>query len=43
MPELEQMMKPEDIAEAVVFVLTRPRTYRVLELAMRHMSESSWG
>ena len=43
MPELTNMMTADDIAEAVTFVLTRPRTYRVLEIAMRHMSEQSWG
>jgi len=43
MPELRQMMSPEDVAEAVVFVLTRPRTHRILEVAFRPMSEASWG
>ena len=43
MPELANMMTGDDIAEAVTFVLTRPRTLRVLEIAMRHMSEQSWG
>jgi NAD(P)-dependent dehydrogenase (short-subunit alcohol dehydrogenase family) len=43
MPELREMMSPEDVAEAVVFVLTRPRTHRILEVAFRPMSETSWG
>ncbi|MGA7270679.1 MAG: SDR family oxidoreductase [Acidimicrobiia bacterium] len=43
MPELEGMMEPEDVAEAVVFALTRPRGHRILELAMRPVSEPSWG
>lgn len=43
MPELKDMMTASDIAEAVTFVLTRPRTFRVLEIAMRHMTEPSWG
>jgi NADP-dependent 3-hydroxy acid dehydrogenase YdfG len=37
------MMSPEDVAAAVVFVLTRPRTLRVGELAFQPMSERSWG
>ncbi len=43
MPELKGMMEPEDVAEAVVFALTRPRGHRILELAMRPVSEPSWG
>ena len=43
MPELQQMMSPEDVADAVVFVLTRPRTHRILGVAFRPMSEASWG
>lgn len=43
MPELEEMMRPEDVAEAVRFVLSRPRNHRILEMAFRPMSEGSWG
>ena len=43
MPALEGMMRAEDVAEAVVYVLTRPRAYRILELAFRPMTEESWG
>ena len=43
MPELEQMMSAEDVAEAVLFVLTRPRNHRILEVAFRPISEASWG
>lgn len=43
MPELKGMMDPQDVAEAVVFALTRPRGHRILELAMRPVSEPSWG
>jgi NADP-dependent 3-hydroxy acid dehydrogenase YdfG len=43
MPELKTMMEPQDVAEAVVFALTRPRGHRILELAMRPVSEPSWG
>jgi NADP-dependent 3-hydroxy acid dehydrogenase YdfG len=40
---LSGMMSPEDVAEIVLFVLTRPRNQRILETAIRPMSESSWG
>lgn len=43
MPELADMMSPEDVAEVVVFVLTRPRNHRILETAFRPVSEESWG
>jgi len=43
MPQLAGMMKPEDVAEAVIFALTRPRTHRILELAFRPVTETSWG
>jgi 3-oxoacyl-[acyl-carrier protein] reductase len=33
----------EDVAEIVLFVLTRPRNLRILETALRPMSETSWG
>jgi NADP-dependent 3-hydroxy acid dehydrogenase YdfG len=40
---LPGMMRAEDVAEVVVFVLERPRHLRILETAFRPMSESSWG
>ncbi|MDQ0867052.1 SDR family oxidoreductase [Arthrobacter globiformis] len=43
MPELENMMSPDDVAEVVLFALSRPRHMRILEVAFRHMSEQSWG
>jgi NADP-dependent 3-hydroxy acid dehydrogenase YdfG len=43
MPELQGMMRAEDVAEVVVFVLTRPRNHRILETAFRPVSEPSWG
>jgi 3-oxoacyl-[acyl-carrier protein] reductase len=43
MPELEGMMTSEDVAEVVVFALTRPRTHRILETAFRPVTEASWG
>jgi len=43
MPALAGMMRPEDVAESVMFVLTRPRNHRILEVAFRPVTESSWG
>lgn len=43
MPELAGMMRPEDVAEAILFVLTRPRNHRILEVAFRPLTEQSWG
>jgi 3-oxoacyl-[acyl-carrier protein] reductase len=43
MPELAGMMTAEDVAEAVRFVLTRPRNHRILEVAFRPVTETSWG
>jgi NADP-dependent 3-hydroxy acid dehydrogenase YdfG len=43
MPELAGMMSSEDVAEMVLFVLTRPRNHRILEVAMRPVTETSWG
>jgi NADP-dependent 3-hydroxy acid dehydrogenase YdfG len=43
MPELAGMMSADDVAEVVLFVLTRPRNHRILETAFRPMTEPSWG
>ena len=40
---LAGMMTAEDVADIVVFVLTRPRTHRIMETAIRPMTETSWG
>jgi len=40
---LDGMMTAEDVAEVVLFVLTRPRGMRILETAFRPMKEASWG
>ena len=40
---LAGMMSPDDVAEVVLFVLTRPRNHRILETAFRPMTEPSWG
>ena len=43
MPQLAGMMRPEDVADAVRFVVTRPRSHRILEVAFRPVTETSWG
>jgi NADP-dependent 3-hydroxy acid dehydrogenase YdfG len=40
---LPGMMTADDVAEVVVFALERPRHFRILETAMRPMTEQSWG
>jgi NADP-dependent 3-hydroxy acid dehydrogenase YdfG len=40
---LAGMMSAEDVADVVMFVLTRPRGMRILETAFRPMKEASWG
>ena len=40
---LPGMMSADDVAEVVLFVLTRPRGLRILETAMRPITEQSWG
>ena len=43
MPELTGMMRADDVAEAVLFALSRPRGHRILEIAFRPTTEESWG
>jgi NADP-dependent 3-hydroxy acid dehydrogenase YdfG len=43
MPELAEMMRPEDVADVVVFALTRPRSMRLMTTTFRPMGEASWG
>ena len=40
---LAGMMSANDVADVVLFVLTRPRNHRILETAFRPMTEASWG
>jgi len=40
---LPGMMTARDVAEVVLFVLERPRHFRILETALRPMTEASWG
>jgi NADP-dependent 3-hydroxy acid dehydrogenase YdfG len=42
-PELEQMMTADEVADVVMFALTRPRRLRILTTSFRPMSEDSWG
>jgi len=42
-PELEGMMSADDVAEVVMFALTRPRSLRLMTTTFRPMSEGSWG
>ena len=42
-PNLEQMMSAEDVAEVVLFAVTRPRNLRILTTTFRPMSEGSSG
>lgn len=37
------MLEAEDVSDLIVYVLTRPRRMRVLETALRAVSEASWG
>lgn len=37
------MMSAEEVADVVLFALTRPRGMRLLEIALRPMTEESWG
>jgi NADP-dependent 3-hydroxy acid dehydrogenase YdfG len=40
---LTGMLTPEEVAEVVVFALTRPRGMRILTTSFRPMTEGSWG
>lgn len=37
------MMSAEEVADVVLFAVTRPRGMRLLEVALRPMTEASWG
>ena len=36
-------MSAEDVADVVLFCITRPRGHRILEAVLRPMKEASWG
>jgi 3-oxoacyl-[acyl-carrier protein] reductase len=42
-PALEEMMSAEEVAEVVLFTVTRPRGMRILTTSFRPRSEPSWG
>ena len=42
-PENAGRMSAEDVAEVVLFAVTRPRNVRILTTTFRPMSEGSWG
>lgn len=43
MPELAGMMSADDVAEVVLFTVTRPPSLRMLTTSFRPMNEGSWG
>jgi 3-oxoacyl-[acyl-carrier protein] reductase len=43
MPELAEMMSAGDVADVVLFALTRPRSMRLMTTTLRPMGEASWG
>jgi NADP-dependent 3-hydroxy acid dehydrogenase YdfG len=42
-PALDELLSPEEVADVVLFAVTRPRDMRILTATMRPMSEGSWG
>src|SRR4051794_1077318 len=42
-PELESMLTPDEVADVVLFAVTRPRNMRILTTTFRPMSEGSSG
>jgi 3-oxoacyl-[acyl-carrier protein] reductase len=42
-PDMATMMHPDDVAEAIMHALSRPRTARVLEASLLPMNEDSMG
>ena len=42
-PELEGMMTAGEVADVVLFAITRPRRLRILTTSFRPMTEASWG
>jgi 3-oxoacyl-[acyl-carrier protein] reductase len=42
-PQLETMLTAGQVAEVVLFAVTRPRSMRILTTTFRPMSEGSWG
>ena len=42
-PELEGMLTADEVADVVLFTVTRPRSMRILTTSFRPMTEASWG
>jgi len=42
-PELGGMLTADEVADVVLFTVSRPRRMRILTTSMRPMSEASWG
>jgi NADP-dependent 3-hydroxy acid dehydrogenase YdfG len=42
-PELEGMLTADEVADVVLFTVTRPRRMRILTTSFRPMTEGSWG
>jgi NADP-dependent 3-hydroxy acid dehydrogenase YdfG len=42
-PELAGMLTADEVAEVVLFTVTRPRRMRILTTSFRPMTEASWG
>jgi NADP-dependent 3-hydroxy acid dehydrogenase YdfG len=42
-PQLEGLMTADEVAEVVLFTVTRPRRMRILTTSFRPMTEASWG
>ena len=42
-PALDAMLTPEQVADVVLFAVTRPRSMRILTTTFRPASEASWG
>jgi NADP-dependent 3-hydroxy acid dehydrogenase YdfG len=42
-PELEGMLTADEVADVVLFTVTRPRHMRILTTTFRPMTEASWG
>jgi NADP-dependent 3-hydroxy acid dehydrogenase YdfG len=42
-PELDGLLTADEVAEVVLFAVTRPRRMRILTASFRPMTEASWG
>jgi hypothetical protein len=41
--DLAGVMKPQDVADGLLFLISRPRTHRSLAVASCPVTETSWG